>query len=183
MKFADPCSRPMKTTKILGVDIGRVIINGDGPDTSFLSASDDDAMAAPAMDGVIASLTRLTRLFEGRVWIVSKCGPRIQERSRAWLAHHRFFELTGIPKNQIRFCRKRHEKAPICLELGIGTFVDDRLDVLLPMAGIVEHRFLFGASTSPDRGVVAVPTWAAAEAAITPIALRPEARTPAGRAR
>lgn len=169
--------------KTLGVDIGRVIIHGDGPDTSFLNASDEDAMKAPPMDGVFEALTRLTALFEGRVWIVSKCGPRIQQRSRDWLAEHRFFETTGIPRHQIRFCRKRHEKAPICLELGIGLFVDDRLDVLVPMAGIVEHRFLFGASSSPDRGVVAVPTWAAAEAAITPIAMEPEGCTRAARAR
>lgn len=175
--------------KTLGVDIGRVIIHGDG----FLcglgaqlraGGSDDDAMAAPAMDGAIESLFRLTNLFgPSRVWIVSKCGPRIQQRSRLWLARHRFFERTGIPREHLRFCRERNEKAPICLELGVDVFVDDRLDVLVPMAGIVEHRFLFGASSSPDRGVVAVPTWAHAEAAITPIALHPGAGTPAARAR
>jgi hypothetical protein len=169
--------------KTLGVDIGRVIIHGDGPDTSFIGGSDADAMNAPPMAGVIESLTRLTALFEGRVWIVSKCGPRIQQRSRDWLAHHRFFEQTGIPKHQIRFCRKRPEKAPICLELGIGLFVDDRLDVLTAMAGVVAHRFLFGASSSPDSGVVAVPTWGAAESAITPIALDPGRGKPAARAR
>ena len=31
----------------LGIDIGRVIIHGDGPDTSFIGATDDDAMRAP----------------------------------------------------------------------------------------------------------------------------------------
>ena len=44
------------------------------------------------------------------------------------------------------------------------------------MAGIVAHRFLFGAPTSADRGVTAVPTWASAEAAITRI-LEEEERT------
>jgi hypothetical protein len=169
----------MKTTPTaqprLGVDIGRVIIHGDGPDTNFLSCSDEQAMRAPAMAGVFEALTRLTARFEGRVWIVSKCGPRIEQRSRAWLEAHRFFDITGIARQNVRFCRNRRDKAPICLELGIDFFVDDRIDVLRPMLSIVAHRFLFGASSSPEPGVTAAPTWKVAEAAITQ-------RTPAVRA-
>jgi hypothetical protein len=165
-----PC---MKTIKIpeprLGVDIGRVIIHGDGPDTNFIGGSDADALHAPPMEGVLEALTRLCARFAGRVWIVSKCGPRIEARSRAWLRAHRFFETTGIPHKNIRFCKNRKDKAPICLDLGIDFFVDDRLDVLLPMAAIVPHRFLFGASSSPQQGIVPVPTWAVAEAAINRI--------------
>ncbi len=153
---------------VLGVDIGRVIIHGDGPDTSFLHASDSDALEAPPMAGVFEALARLTDLFERRVYLVSKCGPRIQDRSRAWLAHQRFFERTGIPAANVRFCRKRPEKAPICRELGIGFFVDDRLDCLVPMSGIVAHRYLFGAPRSPDASVVALPGWADAAHVIEP---------------
>lgn len=159
-------SHPRSGLPRLGVDIGRVIIHGDGPDTNFIGGTDDDAMNAPAMEGVFEALARLRARFEGRVWLVSKCGPRIEMRSRAWLEHHRFFETTGIPRENLRFCKNRKDKTPICQELGIGFFVDDRADVLVPMAGIVAHRFLFGASTSSDPAVSPVPTWAAAEAAI-----------------
>lgn len=150
---------------VLGVDIGRVIIAGDGPDTSFVSGSDAAAMRAPAMPGAFETLARLCHGFGGRVWLVSKCGPKVQARTRLWLDRHRFFQTTGIPYGQLRFCRERREKAPICAELGISLFVDDRLDVLQAMAGIVRHRFQFGA-TSAAIGVVPVPTWAAAEVAI-----------------
>lgn len=150
---------------VLGVDIGRVIIEGDGPDTNFLQGSDADAMRAPAMAGAFESLARLCQLFEGNVWLVSKCGDRIQERTRKWLDRHRFFQTTGIPYGQLRFCKNRKDKAPICVELGIGLFVDDRLDVLQAMAGLVPHRFQFGAATSPE-GIVPVPTWDLAERAI-----------------
>lgn len=150
---------------VLGVDIGRVIIEGDGPDTSFIGGSDDQAMRAPAMSGAFESLRRLTDLFERRVWLVSKCGPRIQERTRKWLDRHRFFQTTGIPYGQLRFCRERKEKAPICLELGITLFVDDRLDVLQAMAGVVPHRFQFGASSAPE-GIVPVKSWVEAEEAL-----------------
>lgn len=151
----------------LGVDIGRVIIHGDGPDTSFIQARDDEAaMQAPAVDGAIDALARLTRRFEGAVWLVSKCGPRIEALSRRWLNHHGFFDKTGISPAQLRFCRERREKAGICLKLGVTMFVDDRVDVLVPMAGIVAHRFLFGASSSSDPTITAVRTWQATEAAI-----------------
>lgn len=150
------------TTPRLGVDIGRVIIDGDGPDTSFIGGSEEDAMRAPAVAGAVSALAELTRRFEGRVWLVSKCGPRIQERTRRWLAHHRFFQATGIAPDHLFFCRDRKEKAPICARLGIGVFVDDRVDVLVAMEGVVGTRLLFGASRSPVPGLVATPTWVVA---------------------
>lgn len=148
----------------LGIDIGRVLIAGDGPDTSFIGGSDDDAMRAPAMEGAFESVARLVARYEGRVWLVSKCGPRIQARSRRWLERHAFFETTGVRPDRLRFCRERREKAPICLELGITCFVDDRADVLAAMAGTVATRILFGAEVSRDPGVVPAPRWSDAEA-------------------
>jgi hypothetical protein len=170
-------------TPTLGVDIGRVIIHGDGPDTSFVGGSDEEALRAPAMDGAFEAIARLTQRFSGRVHLVSKCGSRVQAKTRAWLARHRFFEATGISPAHLHFCRDRKEKAPICAALGVGFFVDDRVDVLSCMAGVVRHRFLFGASSAPV-GVVPVPTWAAAEQAIlAALSLPPETRgTPVERA-
>ncbi|MBI2048098.1 MAG: hypothetical protein HYT27_03075, partial [Parcubacteria group bacterium] len=80
--------------------------------------------------------------FKDRVFIVSKCGPRVEKKTREWLAHHHFFERTGILREHVRFCRMRHHKAPLCHELGITHFVDDRLEVLGFMT-TVPHRFLF----------------------------------------
>lgn len=155
----------MNRKHTLGVDIGRVLIHGDGPDTSFLGGSDADALRAPAMADSFEVIARLCALFDGRVWLVSKCGPRIQARTRQWLDRHLFFQSTGIRYGQVRFCRERREKAPICAELGVSLFVDDRLDVLAAMTGIVPHRFQFGVSAAPS-GIVPVPTWTAAEEAI-----------------
>lgn len=150
----------------LGVDIGRVIILGDGPDTSFIGGSDEDALRTPPVPGALEQLAELTAQLEGRVWLVSKCGPRVQQRTRAWLGHHRFFERTGIRRDHLHFCRDRREKAPICAKLGIGLFVDDRVDVLVAMEGVVPGRFLFGASRSPVPGLVPVATWAEARVAL-----------------
>jgi hypothetical protein len=150
----------------LGVDIGRVIIAGDGPDTSFIGGTDEDALRAPAVPGALDALARLQARFGGRVWLVSKCGERVEAKTRAWLAHHRFFETTGVLRDHLHFCRKRPEKAPICKRLGITCFVDDRQDVLVHMEGIVPTRLLFGAESSLHAAITPVAGWPQVEEAI-----------------
>jgi hypothetical protein len=165
---------PMTSTPplVLGVDFGHVIHGGRGApggaaDTAFLSGPLSAALATPAVPGAFDSLTRLNRSFAGRVWIVSKCGPRIQERTERWLAHHHFFERTGIDPAHLRFCRQRPEKAIHCAELGVTHFVDDRADVLEHLVGLVDHLYLFGTSRAPH-GLTAhaVADWPRAEAAL-----------------
>ena len=158
--------------RALGIDIGRVIISdGEGAgDTSFLSGSETDALRTPPMRGALETIAELVEALEGRVWLVSKCGPAVQARTRRWLAHWRFHERTGLPAPQLRFCRQRHEKAPICASLGLGAFIDDRTDVLAPMAGVVPWRFLYG----PQRRAVPddlcwVRDWDAVERELLPL--------------
>lgn len=155
----------------LGLDIGRVIITpeGRGGDTSFLGGSIEDAMRTPPNTGMFEAVGDLCERFGGRVWLVSKCGPRVQEKTRRWLRHHRFFHRTGIPAANLRFCLQRPQKAIHCRELGLTHFVDDRLDVLDHLAGIVDYRYLFGpqrpAQPTPD-GLIPCLTWAATRMAV-----------------
>ena len=123
--------------QVLGVDIGGVIIDrvNDGTDTSFFS---DNYLRTIAVSGVFDALRQLVeKRFRDQVYLVSKCGQRVQDRTLHWLEHHRFHELTGIGRERLRFCRQRHEKAGICERLEITHFVDDRLEVLsnLTMVG------------------------------------------------
>jgi hypothetical protein len=164
----------MNTTTVLGIDIGRVIIDGsghpDGPDTSFFDGDTATMLRTPAVAGVYDCVGQLTELFDARVWLVSKCGPRIQRRSLDWLDHHRFFDRTGIDPAHVRFCLRREEKAVHCAELGITHFVDDRPDVHRALRGVVPHRFLFGPQrpgtrTPPD--VTPTADWPDATAEIT----------------
>jgi hypothetical protein len=152
----------------LGIDIGRVLIDGaahpDGGDTAFFTG---DHLRTPPMAGAFDVLPRLVERFGGQAWLISKCGPRVQARTREWLAHHRFAERAGIPDGNLRFCLRRPEKAGICAGLGITHMVDDRADIPATLDGVVPHRFLFGPQPGPPGpGVVHVPTWADAEAAI-----------------
>ena len=132
----------------LGVDFGRVIHGAaaaDGvQDTVFLDGSFDAALASPATDGAFDVLPRLVGAFGGRVWVISKCGPRVQERTLAWLDHHDFYGRTGVPRGNVRFCRKRADKAGHCAQLRITHMVDDRIDVHRALVDSVPCRYLFG---------------------------------------
>lgn len=138
---------------ILGIDVGRVLISpGDStkPDTSFLHGPLEAALDTPPYDAMFDVVPGLVEGFEGRAWIVSKCGPRIQQRTLQWFAHHRFFERTGIPRNNVRFCLQRPEKALHCRELGITHFIDDRADVLEHDGGHRAEPLPVRAAARPD---------------------------------
>src|SRR5215471_16188705 len=113
----------------LGIDIGRVIINGPahpgGGDTAFFSGDEATMLATPEMPDSVETIARLVDRFSGRVWLVSKCGPSTQARTRRWLAAHEFYSRTGIPEEHLRFCVKRPEKRLHCVDLGLTHFVDD----------------------------------------------------------
>ncbi|MEM9193512.1 MAG: hypothetical protein AAGF12_30335 [Myxococcota bacterium] len=151
---------------VLGVDIGRVIIGtadmGGHADTTFLRGDDHAAMNTPSAAGAFETLRDLVSEFRGAVWLVSKCGPRIQARTRAWLAHHRFFDRTGVRPGRVLFCRRRPDKREHCLAIGATHFIDDRTDVLRHLRGVVPNLYLFGHQTRQPapRWCVPVIRWA-----------------------
>jgi hypothetical protein len=156
----------------LGVDIGRVIIDGPahpgGGDTAFFQGDEAMLLATPEIAGSVAAISRLVDLFAGRVWLVSKCGPRVQARTLRWLAGHDFYRRTGLPTSNVRFCLTRADKRIHCEELSLTHFVDDHPEVHTAIRGLVEHLYFFGfqAQLVPSYGVHAR-DWAATEALIT----------------
>ena len=149
-------------TELLGVDVGGVLIDrirADGSDTSFFS---DRFLETPAVVGAFDTLARLGReRFDQRICIVSKCGPRTEEKTRLWLAHHKLLDVLGLDSQALHFCRKRPDKAPICKRLGVTHFIDDRMEVLVHLTS-VRHRILFGPQEEGvnAKGVVRAETWA-----------------------
>lgn len=155
----------------LGVDFGRVI-QGGAPeageeDTTFLAGGLEQAMRTPATPGMFDVLPRLVARFGGRAWVISKCGERVQRRTLQWLDHHDFYQRTGIARGNVRFCRRRADKAVHCAELAITHMIDDRLDVHAALRGVVPCLYLFGPQTAaaPD-WVRPAPTWADLESLI-----------------
>lgn len=154
----------------LGIDIGRVIISPvdvSGRDTQFLNGSETEAMQTPPSPGAFEAIRELSDACAGNVWIVSKCGPKIEARSRRWLLHHDFYARAGVDPARLCFCRARKDKAVHAAKLRLTHFIDDRVDVLGHLTGLVRHRYLFG----PQRGLtpvwaIAVPDWQHARAAV-----------------
>jgi hypothetical protein len=131
----------MKMEKVrIGIDIGKVIIGGaaEQPDTSFFS---DNFLETPPVPKAFESIQLLAKDFD--VWLISKCGQKIQDRSMAWLKTYKFFELTGVKSEQVIFCRQRKEKAPIAASLELRVFIDDRVDIISSMEEIVDFPILF----------------------------------------
>jgi hypothetical protein len=138
----------MGKVKKIGIDIGGVIIDriaNDGTDTSFMG---ERYLQTTAVGGALETIAIIAREVFGpeNVFIVSKCGKTTERKSREWLEAQHFHKTTGILPKQVYFCRKRHEKAPICIEIGITHFVDDRLEVLGYMPDSI-RRFLFRADS------------------------------------
>jgi hypothetical protein len=152
----------------LGIDIGRVIIDGPshpgGGDTAFFQGDEAMMLATPEMTGAVDSIARLTRLLNGRVWLVSKCGPRVQARTLRWLDGHDFYRRTGLPRDHVRFCLTRPEKRDHCQELSLTHFVDDHPEVHDAIRGTVDHQYFFGPQAHPVPGYgVHATSWAEAE--------------------
>lgn len=83
-------------------------------------------------------------ICEGRVWIFSKAGERMQTRTLAWLQTVDFYARTRLDRNHVRFCHEREEKESICRELKISHFVDDRIHVMQILRDAVARLYLFG---------------------------------------
>lgn len=152
----------------IGIDIGRVIIGPvvDGrADTSFLGSRLEDALHTPPAEGALAGVADLVARSDGHAWLISKCGPGVQAKTRAWLDHHDFWARTGMDRRHLRFCLRRPEKALHARELRLTAMIDDRVDVLTHLAGIVEHRLLFGEQDRPAPAwATSVRDWAAVRA-------------------
>jgi hypothetical protein len=155
----------------LGIDIGRVIINGSanpcGGDTAFFTGDEPTMLATPEMPGALDAIARLVPRFEGRVWLVSKCGPRVQARTLRWLAAHDFHRRTGVRSQHVRFCRTRPDKRLHCEQLGLTHFVDDHPEVHAAILGTVEHQYFFGPQRRPVPPYGChTPTWSDVESLI-----------------
>lgn len=153
------------TTPRIGVDIGRVLIDGGphgGADTSFLTGSLDDALDTPPCSGALEGLTALVALFgPEHTWLVSKAGAKVADRSRRWLEAREVYARTGLRPENLVFVRERKDKAREAVRLDLTHFVDDRLDVLHHLAGLVPELFVYGeqAARAPT-GVTPCPSWA-----------------------
>ena len=152
---------------VFGVDVGGVITCGrrDGEDTFFQG----DYLRNPRIGGSFDGLRTLVEDVFGpeNSCVISKCGTRVEFKTKEWMKAQNFFEQTGMDPTHLYFCLIREGKAPIAKELGITHFVDDRLDVLGCLADVgVDNLYLFNTNLPKIRsalvetpGVSVVQSW------------------------
>lgn len=157
-------------SKRIGLDVGGVIIdaiNNDGTDTDL--RGDNFMKATPVADAYDAVRKLVTYYGAHNIFIISKCGEVIEEKTRKWLVGNGFYAYTGFKPTNLYFCRTRAEKAPIAGALGLTDFVDDHQDVLEYMEGIVARHYLFGPQSRevPKTGsLIIVSNWIEALASL-----------------
>lgn len=128
----------------IGIDFGGVIVRQARSHRGDTQVELNDGVEI-AHEGVFQAVHECVVASGGAVWIVSKAGSRTEARTREWLRKVEFYERTGMSPANLRFCRSRPDKAPICRDLGITHFIDDKIHVMQILRGIVPHLFLFGA--------------------------------------
>jgi hypothetical protein len=131
-----------------------------GGDTAFFQGDEATMLATPEMPHAIESIAILVQTFEGRVWLISKAGPRTQARTLRWLGAREFYGRTGLQPANVRFCLERAEKRSHCIALALTHFVDDRPEVHAFIHGTVDHQYLFGPQSGPAPPfTIPVPNW------------------------
>ncbi|HJS83673.1 MAG TPA: hypothetical protein VJ742_12645 [Nitrososphaera sp.] len=149
-------------TPRVGFDIGGVLIRAieDRSDTSFFS---DNYLRTPPVEGAFDAVRDIVaEIGPQNAYIISKCGEKIEAKTRNWLSWQSFDVHTKFDWEHILYCRKRPDKAPLAKELELTHFVDDRLDVLVYMDS-VDHRLLYGEAPQirphlPE-GITLVESW------------------------
>jgi hypothetical protein len=112
----------------IGIDIGNVIIGGDGEDTSFFT---DNFLGTPEVEGAFKSIRELVDVGH-EVYLISKCGSMVQAKTMQWLNFYEFRPRTGVTELPY-FVRHRMDKAPIARALKLDLFIDDRPDIIVSM--------------------------------------------------
>lgn len=132
----------------LGVDFGGVVARKAGAGAGRLRSGGFIGVDPAPM--AFASLRDLSEVFGGRVWVISKAGHGTERWTREWLHSCGFHSATGIPVERLCFVRETADKRFECERIGITHYVDDQLEVLQQLRGVVEHLYLFGCGQPPD---------------------------------
>lgn len=118
----------------IGIDLGNVVIGGDGIDTFFT----EKYLETPEVPGAFQSVKALRKNHE--VHFISKCGEEVELKSVDWLEEYGYVSMLS---GRTHFVRRRDLKEHMAIALQLDIFIDDRQDVLDYMEGTVKHRILF----------------------------------------
>ena len=131
----------------LGIDIGRVIIDGpshpDGGDTAFFSGDEATMLATPEMPGAVETVAELVARVRGP----GLAGVQVRPEGAgadacAGLTGTTSTAVPGWTRSTSGSAGAGPDKRIHCEELRLTHFVDDRPDVHAAIRGVVHHHYL-----------------------------------------
>ena len=114
------------------------------------------SLSAPPVEGTLEGLQALSKEYD--LFIISR--RKAKETARAWTKK----KLDGLIKEtNIFFVTEDREKNPICKELGIGIFLDDKIESLWELKTVKKRfwfdRFDVSKEYADLRGIKVVSSW------------------------
>lgn len=131
-------------------DIGNVLVTRNPQQSEQWLDDPTHYLETAYVPGVAEVLRTLTKVVgPERAWLLSKCSPETERRTREFL-EQRFYAETGMRLDRVRFCRDRTGpagKAPIILDQlwdrnGPLLVIDDRAQILVDVQTVALKRGL-----------------------------------------
>ncbi|MBI2474789.1 MAG: hypothetical protein HYV68_03735 [Candidatus Taylorbacteria bacterium] len=134
---------------VLGFDFGGTVRRdndiADGSELSILNPEPTATgyLTTKPFRGARQALERLRPHFRRAICVSRVDIPEtwVQNRIRLWYATKRFGKVLG--PDDIYVCLKRADKAEICRKYGVTYFIDNSLEVLYYLIGIVPSLYCF----------------------------------------
>lgn len=170
VKVIKPKVRPIR----LGIDCGGVILKHNSTNAREVQEwegtifSDNNYLKSPEVFAAVESIAAIIELVgEDNVFIISKCGSKVEMKTMQWLEYHNLFQRTGFKREHVFFCRNREHKAEFCTDLELTHYVDDHVMILqtLPQSVFRQIHFhpakFFGSSFTPstEERLVTLGSW------------------------
>ena len=137
-----------------GIDFGGVIVKPANDNNHF----DPTKGLEIEQDGAIAAMQHLISISDNTS-IISKASKTTERQTRQWLDLVSFYQKTNFNPANLIFCAKRADKIQICQSLNITHFLDDNLDTVKSLIGIVPNLYFFG-SQSENTEIISIENWA-----------------------
>lgn len=115
--------------QVVGIDFGNTIFYKEN----------DVKIVFPDALSVIRRMTNTPNMV---VHIISKVDEDQERRAKVWIDEVNFTAETGVPRENIHFCRERGDKALIAEKLYLTHHIDDRPEVMVHMSVSIQ-KYLF----------------------------------------
>ncbi|HLG28174.1 MAG TPA: hypothetical protein VI423_10350 [Paenisporosarcina sp.] len=132
--------------KSWGVDVGNVLIRNASNraiEQKQLTFKEVVNKLFLVPDALLGLRMLVQKVGPENVWIVSKATREQSAVTRLALERFRFYQTTGLRKDQVLFCPERKDKRPIIKALELEGHVDDRGEVIESIQSFVKCPIWF----------------------------------------